>query len=307
MRKDNRILLNGLKDTNIISVPDLTMHEKQIFISYIEITRHLIELNKLFHVFRCNLKNLLHHFTISTDDSIRRNVSSEITEEEYILINALTINFISSSKSLIESIETFTKKQLPEADFKTFKKDYLSKIYDESFSYRFLLHMRNYSQHGHLPVNIHDQKVYFDLDEILTMPHFDLNKSLRNEIDDLRKDIYTHFGNLPHISFVFTVADFNLKTIQIYLGLLNSAKSMLKKVNNQVIELLISKPNLVCRDNNSSFKDLVFYDFDGDFYHCFNSKDSSLEMFAGFKKEAKKIFYEETQELNNIKKFLSQK
>ena len=78
-------------------------------------------------------------------------------------------------------------------------------------------------------------------------------------------------------------------------------------MNNSGIELLISKPNLVCRDNNSSFKDLVFYDFDGDFYHCFNSKDISLEMFAGFKKEAKKIFYEETQELNNIKKFLSQK
>ncbi|HAZ0654615.1 TPA: hypothetical protein J8C18_000341, partial [Enterococcus faecium] len=251
--------------------------------------------------FRYNLTNLLKHFTIFTNDLIE-STGEKLTEDQYYYqINALTINLISSAKTLTESIEVCMKNFLAEKDFKSFKNKILSKPYDEHFSYRFLLHMRNYSQHGHLPVNIHQQRVYFDLDEILAMPHFDFNGQLKKELDVLRKDIYNQFRDSPRISYVYTVAKFNLVITEIYFNYLKEIKPILIKLNDEKNELLLNtKFQLINSDGSSS--DMLFYEFDGENYHCFNRKDNSISMYADIKREVKKILKVEEQYYKEIEK-----
>ncbi|MDV4886449.1 hypothetical protein NNG57_02895, partial [Enterococcus faecium] len=279
----------------------ITESDKRIFLNYVELTRHIIELDKLFNVFRYNLTNLLKHFTIFTNDLIE-STGEKLTEDQYYYqINALTINLISSAKTLTESIEVCMKNFLAEKDFKSFKNKILSKPYDEHFSYRFLLHMRNYSQHGHLPVNIHQQRVYFDLDEILAMPHFDFNGQLKKELDVLRKDIYNQFRDSPRISYVYTVAKFNLVITEIYFNYLKEIKPILIKLNDEKNELLLNtKFQLINSDGSSS--DMLFYEFDGENYHCFNRKDNSISMYADIKREVKKILKVEEQYYKEIEK-----
>ncbi|HBA0077041.1 TPA: hypothetical protein J8W49_001912, partial [Enterococcus faecium] len=278
MRSDSRFFVSNLQDDELIRQIDslletITESDKRIFLNYVELTRHIIELDKLFNVFRYNLTNLLKHFTIFTNDLIE-STGEKLTEDQYYYqINALTINLISSAKTLTESIEVCMKNFLAEKDFKSFKNKILSKPYDEHFSYRFLLHMRNYSQHGHLPVNIHQQRVYFDLDEILAMPHFDFNGQLKKELDVLRKDIYNQFRDSPRISYVYTVAKFNLVITEIYFNYLKEIKPILIKLNDEKNELLLNtKFQLINSDGSSS--DMLFYEFDGENYHCFNRKDN---------------------------------
>ena len=296
MRSDSRFFVSNLQDDELIRQIDslletITESDKRIFLNYVELTRHIIELDKLFNVFRYNLTNLLKHFTIFTNDLIE-STGEKLTEDQYYYqINALTINLISSAKTLTESIEVCMKNFLAEKDFKSFKNKILSKPYDEHFSYRFLLHMRNYSQHGHLPVNIHQQRVYFDLDEILAMPHFDFNGQLKKELDVLRKDIYNQFRDSPRISYVYTVAKFNLVEI----------KPILIKLNDEKNELLLNtKFQLINSDGSSS--DMLFYEFDGENYHCFNRKDNSISMYADIKREVKKILKVEEQYYKEIEK-----
>ncbi|HDL2659913.1 TPA: hypothetical protein PW137_002594, partial [Enterococcus faecium] len=293
MRSDSRFFVSNLQDDELIRQIDslletITESDKRIFLNYVELTRHIIELDKLFNVFRYNLTNLLKHFTIFTNDLIE-STGEKLTEDQYYYqINALTINLISSAKTLTESIEVCMKNFLAEKDFKSFKNKILSKPYDEHFSYRFLLHMRNYSQHGHLPVNIHQQRVYFDLDEILAMPHFDFNGQLKKELDVLRKDIYNQFRDSPRISYVYTVAKFNLVITEIYFNYLKEIKPILIKLNDEKNELLLNtKFQLINSDGSSS--DMLFYEFDGENYHCFNRKDNSISMYADIKREVKKI------------------
>ncbi|MGN9291189.1 hypothetical protein ACTMRI_13985 [Enterococcus faecium] len=285
MRSDSRFFVSNLQDDELIRQIDslletITESDKRIFLNYVELTRHIIELDKLFNVFRYNLTNLLKHFTIFTNDLIE-STGEKLTEDQYYYqINALTINLISSAKTLTESIEVCMKNFLAEKDFKSFKNKILSKPYDEHFSYRFLLHMRNYSQHGHLPVNIHQQRVYFDLDEILAMPHFDFNGQLKKELDVLRKDIYNQFRDSPRISYVYTVAKFNLVITEIYFNYLKEIKPILIKLNDEKNELLLNtKFQLINSDGSSS--DMLFYEFDGENYHCFNRKDNSISMMLG--------------------------
>ncbi|AOM34608.1 hypothetical protein EWI08_02855 [Enterococcus faecium] len=306
MRSDSRFFVSNLQDDELIRQIDslletITESDKRIFLNYVELTRHIIELDKLFNVFRYNLTNLLKHFTIFTNDLIE-STGEKLTEDQYYYqINALTINLISSAKTLTESIEVCMKNFLAEKDFKSFKNKILSKPYDEHFSYRFLLHMRNYSQHGHLPVNIHQQRVYFDLDEILAMPHFDFNGQLKKELDVLRKDIYNQFRDSPRISYVYTVAKFNLVITEIYFNYLKEIKPILIKLNDEKNELLLNtKFQLINSDGSSS--DMLFYEFDGENYHCFNRKDNSISMYADIKREVKKILKVEEQYYKEIEK-----
>ena len=43
----------------------------------------------------------------------------------------------------------------------------VSKIYDTVFSYKLLTRLRDYSQHGHLPVSSEGNSYYFDFVDIL--------------------------------------------------------------------------------------------------------------------------------------------
>jgi hypothetical protein len=304
MKKDTRFYLKDFSDTELernikelLSV--ISNSEEKIFSDYVELTRHIIEIDKLFYVFRYNLENLLDQFIIYNNDLIeRRNI--QLSEDQYYFqINALTINLISSAKTLTESLEVCMKSFLSKENFDFFKFRILSKPYDECFSYRFLLHMRNYSQHGHLPINIHEQRAYFDLDDILSMPHFDLNGQLKKEINDLRIDIYSQFENSPFISYVYTVARFNLIITEIYLNYLKEVKPILVRSNDRKNELLTdNKFNLINPDGSVS--DMIFYGFDGENYHRFNRNDNSLAMFADMKKEVQKILKKEKQHYREI-------
>ena len=69
MRSDSRFFVSNLQDDELIMQIDSLLEtikesDKRIFLNYIELTRHIIELDKLFNVFRYNLINLLISFKL---------------------------------------------------------------------------------------------------------------------------------------------------------------------------------------------------------------------------------------------------
>lgn len=78
----------------------------------------------------------LNTFELRLNGALKRNKNIGFTEDSYILVNAWTNNYISSARTLTESIEKWLKNN-DVILFNKFKKDFLSKTYDEKFSYRF--------------------------------------------------------------------------------------------------------------------------------------------------------------------------
>jgi hypothetical protein len=78
--------------------------------------------------------------------------SSEM-REIHININRLILNYLSSTRTFIDHTTTFLVRKLGEhsEEFAGFKGQ-LSKFYDQSFAYRFLTKLRNYSQHVDIPI-----------------------------------------------------------------------------------------------------------------------------------------------------------
>ena len=151
-----------IKNINVnmekIKIPKYSKDEIDIIEKFIEFTRHLQEIDKLFYVFQMNLQDILLHYELYYDDRIIRKIDIENEEKDIIIINALVINYISSAKTFTESIEIFLTQNLGKEELNKFKNNCLSKIYDKKFSYRLLIRLRDYAQHGHLPVHMSADK-----------------------------------------------------------------------------------------------------------------------------------------------------
>lgn len=288
MIKDSYYLIEEFEeDCDKLFIPKINDNEKEIFNIYIELTRHIIELNKLFHIYRCNFNMLHSHFEMYTNDLIKEKKTNTNEESTYIQINTLTINLISSAKTLVESIETFFKVNQYSEKAKNFKKSILSQVYDTVFPYRFLLQLRNYSQHGHLPLCIEKNRVYFDPYEIVVTPHYKMTGLVKKEILILQEDIYKIYRTHTRISFTITIAEFNTKVTEIYFKFIRDSLPIVITYDEKVKKIIKRHPELIIK--SGKFKNMVIYDYIDQMFHMFSTKSNDVDMIKEFKSEAKDI------------------
>ena len=287
-------------NTEQLSPANLNSEELKIIKYCIEITRHIQEIDCLFQIFRFNLKNMLHHYTLFTSDKIKRNVEYAIATNDSIAINALVISFISAGKTMIESIESFLKINSMEC-YQDFRDNYLTAKYDKHFHYRLLLRLRDYAQHGHLPVSINfDNKYCFDLNHILSDPHFNHNSTLKNQMENIRNEIIETYTDYPYIALTLSLAEFNVCVTEIYLAFLKKTRAILHSAADNVNLLLDKRPEII--NKSSDYLDgHVFYEIIDDTLHSFNSKDNPKKMLAQFKNLVSEILKEEQSELDKIR------
>ena len=145
------------------------------------------EITQLYQMMLFNLAEIFSHYTFHFNDIVTSVNGQKIN---MLQINALLGNAISSAHTLIEAMEVFDKIYISEQQF--FKKDYISKTYDEYFSYRFTECIRNYTQHGHIPISLDGEKIFFQISEILDVSHFTINKKLKRQLQNIEKELMDH-------------------------------------------------------------------------------------------------------------------
>ncbi len=286
-----------------IHLPKMTNEDRDYIKRHIEITRHIQEIDQLFHIFRVNLKNILYFYDLNNDDTISCKNILDIGESELTIINSMVINYISSGKTLKESIENFMKLNIGEDSIKytKFKSEVINKIYDDVFYFRFLLRIRDFAQHGHIPVSVDFENKYcFNIEKILQTPHFEHNKKLKSEMEHIWKEIYDKYHNHPRIIFTVSLAEFNLAIIKIHKSFIDIIEDELQKSKDKVKFILQESPNYIY-NSKDCFNGFVFYDNYNGFLHCFNPKDDCMKMLLNIKTEVNKIEIEETKELRKLK------
>ena len=290
-------------DINDLNIPDISPRESNILFFFIEITRYIQEIEKLFRIYRCNLNIMDNYCTLYNDDTIE--CKYDYSEDSFIVINTLVINLISSGKTLMESSENFIKflTNYVEGYSSNFKKDYLSKTYDECFSYKFLLNLRNYSQHGHLPVsNSVENKFCFDLKQIINTPHFNIKKSIEDELVNLIEEIYSKYKGYPYIMFTRTIAEYNYCIHKLYAEFFDNIEQVFNDTLLEVERLLKQRPELIYNSKNSLNGNILIKDNSGHI-HCFRySKMKTRKMFYDFKEKAQFYLDEEKTELELLNK-----
>ena len=301
MNTEEYILIENT-DINMerIKVPKFSDEELYTIQQFIEFTRHIQEIDQLFHIFKINLREILLNYELNCDDTIVRKIDLSYDEEDMIIINTLVINYISSAKTFVESIETFINKNMAEEDVKKFKVDCLSKIYDEKFSYRLLIRLRDYAQHGHLPVYMsYNKKCSFDLDQILFTPNFSHNKKIQNEMIELRQKIYNEFGDNPRIMFTMSIAEFQLCILKIYIYFIDLIKEKLVDLVNKMDTLIKERPDVIYKSEDS-LNGFIVYSIENKFVQCLNPKEKPLKMIDKIKSDVENEFQNAKKEFEKL-------
>lgn len=250
-----------------------------------------------------NIKILLNFYRLGNNDEISKNYDFDLEDTDDYIINSLVINYISSAKTLKESIENFMKQFVGETNEINIKynNECLNKLYDDVFAYRLLLRLRDFTQHGHLIVSRdYQNKYYFDIEQILSTPHFNINKKLKNEMKNIRQEIYEKYGDHPRIAFTLSVAEFNYCIIKTYNGFLEAIEEVFKEHIRSLKKLIKDRPHFIYSSNNY-FNGFIFFENDEDGVQCFNPNDDSLKMFNEIKNKTVSILKEEEKELKLLK------
>lgn len=176
-----------LDESEQFDFTELCEEDKLVFQNYIEESRHLQEINLLFQMLLIDLDQIHFKYELKFDDHVFSKSTKEIDIFE---VNTLIRNAVSAARTLIESMEVFDKVYI-DSDGR-FKKNYISRAYDDHFSYRFVDFMRNYMQHGHVPVGIDGERIYFHLSEILDVTHMKINTSLRQSMEAVEQELFRY-------------------------------------------------------------------------------------------------------------------
>ena len=118
-------------------------------------------------------------------------------------VNKMLLSYCASVKMLVEKIESFIKHNCSHKESDDFKK-FLSKVYDDNLSYRFVMRLRNYMIHCDMPITIAKTSItdgcglYFNRDELLKGKMW---STVREDIEKMpvEIDILPLFSEMPKL------------------------------------------------------------------------------------------------------------
>lgn len=278
--------INGYLEGNSNDLSDI--------ISYIEYSKYLQEIHQWFEIFNYSLNNL-----------------KEVTDihKGAIEINAFLINVLASGKNIVENIENYLKYIFGEESeiFNEFRTNYTSYEYDHNFSYKFLYKLRNYSQHGHIPVSVVDGNARFDLKQIYYTPHYKFNPSLRNDVDNFIQFVENHNPEGlegPYLDFRYTVSSYAVSLFRIYKKYVDIMTTSILELKQKVItianenEELLNHKKVECR----GWMFFIVNDQYPEHLQAINTEDNIEKMLTDYKNQVAILIKNEKNILKEMKK-----
>lgn len=274
------------------------LSEKDLYISrhFMETIRHIQEIQQLFLIFKKDIDNLKKEYVLMNNGKVFSEHKPANKESDYISINAHIINIISAGRTLVESMECYINNNSHIGDKKLKYLDFYHKVYDSSFAYRLLIRLRDYSQHGHLPVSSEKNNYYFDLMQIVNKPHYNHNKTLKIQMKSIIDEILIKYHDSPTIALTETVAEYVAKLFSIYKMFYYQTEEELTKTYFEFQSVVLRYPDNIINEQESLF----VYDIVDGTAHVVDMKDNANKMVVRFKKEAEDTFDEYKEAYKNV-------
>lgn len=289
-------------DFNIddITLYDYTAEGLNCITSFIEVTRYIEEIHQLFNIFQYNIRKLLSVYELNRNDKIKRHIPQFEDFDDRIELNALVISLISSGKTLVDAVQAciqscYSKDSNEYNEFCTI----LSKEYDSCFSYRFLARLRDFSQHGHVPVSWDGETVCFDIGQLVNTPHFNHNKTILGEMEKFCNELLTKEKVEARHVFSLAIAEFTVSLFRVYYEYWKTMEDSFYTSLSNINDLIKMYPETI-KHKNKKYDGYLFYQI-GNGLHTFNALEISDKMYIQYLEEAKELKETEEKELERFR------
>lgn len=249
-----------LKESEKITLHELCAEFVGLICDYVELHRHLQEINQLFEVFQFNLERLLSSYVIQRNDCVVRKDAFQSGYSDFIAINAYVTSIISAGRSLVDAVDNCAKESFGEQSesYEEFSSNCKQSVYDKNFSYRLFYDLRNFAQHNHLPVSVRDSFCCFDNGQILGTPHFKSNKNVREELEKIQEEIIELRRDNFRISLSYCLAQYVAGVAEVHKGFWERIKDLLFEQQHQIDAAIAEEPELLEHDN-AKFDGRIIY------------------------------------------------
>mgnify|MGYP001688509900 FL=1 len=222
-----------MPDLNLDDIVHLSKENEKLIVNFLSTSDELHTINQFYHVYIFNFCQILYHFELDTNDNIRKQ--NGLNGDEFIIINSLLINLMSSSKTLVDLLIHFDKKYSQKLE------KMINRIYDSEFLYILIMTLRNFALHGHIPLSFNQNRYSFNLDYILKEGEkFNFSKSSKEAFIRIRDEIRHVYGDIANIAFTKTLMDFHLNLLKIYYHFYLENQSLLE-IFFKSVELKLQK------------------------------------------------------------------
>lgn len=218
----------------------LLVEDEPLMRKYLNVAQDVRELDQLYHMMCYNLENIFTVYELFLDDRVVRHDGKAV---DGIGINAMISNAISSAKTLMEALAVFDQTYISEEQ--QFKKQYISAAYDEYFSYRMVDFLRNYLQHGHVPISYDGERIFINMAEILETRHLKMNSKLEKQFQKIKEELFANGSMETRIHCVLMFHEYFLLIHTIYLEFWNYASWSLENLYSKVLERLELHPEYI--------------------------------------------------------------
>ena len=274
------------QEMDVSEVQELLPDEQRDFEHHVEICRHLQEIHQLYQIVLFNLSIMRHNYVwINTGDVYYKRHPAE-GERHFINVNAMIINLIGSARTLTESMDCYMAENYePNDPSSRAYFDFTHAVYDRCFAYRFLIRLRDFSQHGHPPVSNTGANYYFDLRQIYHMPHFTHNKQMKAQLSSAVTEIMDIFHDTPTLGITMTVAEFIVELWKIYQYFLSCVETHLRESFEQIKAIQDRYPENV-RFASNTFPGTFIYAIKDRHADVVTVDSNAMEMLRKYQMEA---------------------
>ena len=265
-----------MPDLNLNDIVHLSKENEKLIVNFLSTSDELHTINQFYHVYIFNFCQIFYHFELGTNDNIRKQ--NGLNGDEFIIINSLLINLMSSSKTLVDLLINFDKKYSQKLE------KMINKIYDSELSYILIMTLRNFALHGHIPLYFNQNRYSFNLDYILKEGEkFNFSKSSKEAFTKIRDEIRHMYGDIANIAFTTTLMDFHLNLLKIYYQFYIENQSLLESFFKSV-ELKLQKEKRKIKNGQ------LIIEIDGECHSIIMS--SKIALLNKLMQEAKINFYD---------------
>ena len=158
------------------------------------------------------------------------------------------------------------------------------------FSYRLLIRLRDFAQHGHLPVNSspYNKQYAFDLRIITNTKNFKHNSNIKQELINISEKIQKEYNGDPKIAFTYSIIEFDKCIYEIYLHFINTIIKEFQILEENFRNMISNNPKIIYKSFNK-LNGLILYRVKEDtFLHALNPKEMPLQLIYSIKLDLEK-------------------
>ncbi|MFI3250697.1 MAG: hypothetical protein R3Y07_07025 [Eubacteriales bacterium] len=279
-------------DCEETEIPPINSDELEIIETHLKVTREIQNAYHLLQMFYYNVKVFLTNFDVQASSIYSK--SEHCPEDVNIFhgVNAQVVNCISSAHTLIEVIEK-------QSVIKNVMEPVRVSKYDTNFHYRFLIRLRDFCQHGQIPLSSHNGRFVFDLERIANISDFRLNATIKRELVLIRDDILNKYKDFPYISATLTLSGFTTQIFEVFHRYLLEIKKSLDESKCDLEDLLSRRPELV-QIHPDFTQPMIFYLDNKGETHGFANEDSH-KMLTNYLTEVTEQLEIETKSFEYLK------